>query len=119
MKLDFRNAHSIGIHDTPTRELFARDRRALSHGCIRVDEPMRLAAALLGPPASPDSLQTFVDTSRETKTIPFEQPIPVIVGYFTAEVGANGALVLHGDLYRKDVKAEALADASAAICSPG
>jgi murein L,D-transpeptidase YcbB/YkuD len=105
MKLDFRNAHSVGIHDTPSKPLFEREKRAFSHGCIRVDDPMSFAATLLGPPASRDSLQAFVDTSRETKTLPFAQPIPVIVTYMTAEVGDDGALVVHDDIYRKDAQA--------------
>lgn len=116
MKLDFRNPYSVGIHDTPSRQLFDREVRALSHGCIRVDDPMGLAAALLGPPASRDSLQTFVDTSRETKTIPFEQPIPVIVAYLTAEVGDDGALIVHKDIYRKDGKALAAGPPGSGEC---
>ena len=102
MKLDFRNAYSVGIHDTPSKSLVDRAKRAFSHGCIRVDDPMGFAAALLGPPASRDSLQTYVDTSRETQTIPLAQPIPVIVSYLTAEVGEDGTLVVHDDVYRRD-----------------
>jgi L,D-transpeptidase YcbB len=108
MKLDFPNAQSIGIHDTPSKSLFDREQRAFSHGCIRVDDPMGLAATLLGPPSSRDSLQTFVDTSRETNTIPFPQPIPVIVTYLPAEVGDDGTLVVHEDVYRKANQALAL-----------
>jgi murein L,D-transpeptidase YcbB/YkuD len=112
MKLDFPNAYSIGLHDTPSRQLFEREKRAFSHGCMRVDNPMDFAATLLGPPASRDSLQTFVDTSRETQTIKFAQPIPVIVTYLTAEVGDDGALTVHDDVYRKNPR-------TAAAFSPG
>jgi murein L,D-transpeptidase YcbB/YkuD len=107
IKLDFRNAHSVGIHDTPSRQLFARERRALSHGCIRVDDALGFAATLLGPPASRDSLTAVIETSRETRAIGFETPVPVIVGYFTAEVSPSGALVLHEDIYRMDTKSQA------------
>ncbi|WP_164155593.1 L,D-transpeptidase family protein [Sandarakinorhabdus rubra] len=102
MKLDFRNAYSVGIHDTPSRQLFEREKRALSHGCIRVDDALGFAATLLGPPASRDSLHTVVNTSRDTQTVPFAQPIPVFVGYFTAELGSDGSLLVHDDIYRKD-----------------
>lgn len=117
MKLDFRNAYSVGIHDTPSRQLFQREKRALSHGCIRVDDALGFAATLLGPPVSRDSLATFIDTSRETRTLPLAAPIPVIVGYFTAEVTAEGALVLHDDLYRQDARALA-AGAADGECGP-
>ncbi|WP_310475793.1 L,D-transpeptidase family protein [Sandarakinorhabdus sp.] len=94
MKLDFVNAYSVGIHDTPSKPLFEREKRAFSHGCIRVDDPFGFAAALLGPPASRDSLKTVAETSRETQRLAFAEPIPVIVGYFTAEVGDDGTLRL-------------------------
>lgn len=101
MKLEFFNPHSIGIHDTPSRQLFSRDRRALSHGCIRVDDPFGFAATLLGPPASRDSLTTLAATNSETRRLPLPAPIPVIVGYFTAEVGDDGQLRLFDDVYRR------------------
>lgn len=100
MKLDFRNAHSVGIHDTPSKALFEKEKRAFSHGCIRVDDPFGFAATLLGPPASRDSLKTVVETGRETQRLPFAALIPVIVGYFTAEVGDDGQLRLFDDVYR-------------------
>ena len=116
MKLDFPNAQSIGLHDTPSKSLFDREKRAFSHGCMRVDNPMDFAATLLGPPASRDSLQTFVDTSRETKTIKFAQPIPVIVTYLTAEVGDDGALTVHDDVYRKTPRTTAAFSPGASDC---
>ena len=100
MKLDFANAYSVGIHDTPSKALFEKEKRAFSHGCIRVDDPFGFAATLLGPPASRDSLKTVVDTSRETQRLAFAAPIPVIVGYFTADVGDDGQLRLFDDVYQ-------------------
>lgn len=101
MKLEFQNPYSIGIHDTPSRQLFKRDSRALSHGCIRVDDPFGFAATLLGAPTSRDSLATVVATNSETQRLPLPAPIPVIVGYFTAEVGDDGQLRLFDDVYRR------------------
>ncbi|OYQ31189.1 hypothetical protein CHU93_04895 [Sandarakinorhabdus cyanobacteriorum] len=101
MKLDFVNAFSVGIHDTPSKPLFGRARRALSHGCIRVDDPFGFAATLLGPPASRDSLKTVADTSRTTQRLAFAAPLPVIVGNFTAEVADDGSLRLFDDVYRR------------------
>lgn len=116
MKLEFPNAFSIGIHDTPSRTLFDRDKRALSHGCIRVDDPMGFAATLLGPPASRDSLAAVVAQDRETRRLPLLAPLPVIVGYFLAEVGADGRLLLFDDVYRR--QRAAMPDAGASMCAP-
>lgn len=109
MKLDFVNAYSIGIHDTPSKSLFEREKRAFSHGCIRVDDPFGFAATLLGPPESADSLRTVVETTSDTRRIGFAQPIPVIVGYFTAEVADDGSLRLFDDVYRREPVKAALA----------
>lgn len=102
MKLDFRNAYSVGIHDTPSRQLFEKDKRAFSHGCIRVDDPFAFAAALLGPPTSRDSLNTVRETNPDTQRLPLAEPLPVIVGYFTAEVADDGTLRLFDDVYKLD-----------------
>ena len=48
IKFMFPNQHSVYLHDTPSRSLFANDRRAFSHGCVRVDQPFRLAEFVLG-----------------------------------------------------------------------
>lgn len=102
VKLDFRNPYSVGIHDTPSRNLFARDKRALSHGCIRVDDPFGFAAALLGPPVSRDSLLTVRAQNPDTQRLPLAEALPVIVGYFTAEVADDGSLRLFDDVYRRE-----------------
>ena len=102
MKLDFRNPYSVGIHDTPSRQLFEKEKRAFSHGCIRVDDPFAFAAALLGEPTSRDSLNTVRETNPDTQRLPLAEPLPVIVGYFTAEVADDGTLRLFDDVYRLD-----------------
>lgn len=102
MKLEFPNPHSIGIHDTPTRTLFAKDRRALSHGCIRVDDALGFAATLLGPPATRDSLAAMITSNPDSQRLPLAAPLPVIVGYFTADVGDDGRLRLFDDIYRRN-----------------
>lgn len=115
MKLDFVNAYSIGIHDTPSKPLFEKEKRAFSHGCIRVDDPFGFAASLLGPPVSRDSLKTVVDTGADTQRLAFAAPLPVIVGYFTAEVADDGRLRLFDDVYRRNPKrVAALADGECA-----
>lgn len=107
MKLDFINPHSIGIHDTPSRSLFARDRRALSHGCIRVDDALGFAATLLADGSTRDSLAALLP-DRQTQRLAFARPLPVIIGYFTAEVDDSGQLIVHDDIYRRDRQALAM-----------
>ena len=114
MKLDFVNPYSIGIHDTPSRQLFKKDKRAFSHGCIRVDDPFGFAATLLGPPHSSESLASTVAASSETQKLPFATPIPVIVDYFTAEVAYDGSLRLFDDVYRRNPVASAAAETECA-----
>ncbi len=111
MKLDFRNAFSIGIHDTPSRQLFEKEKRAFSHGCIRVDDPFAFAAALLGEPTSRDSLNTVRETNPDTHRLPLAEPLPVVVGYFTADVADDGTLRLFDDVYKLDRRAEGAAPA--------
>ena len=48
VKFMFPNSHDIYMHDTPERNLFGKSFRALSHGCMRVEEPRKLAEILLG-----------------------------------------------------------------------
>lgn len=102
MKLDFRNLYSIGIHDTPSRQLFEKGKRAFSHGRIRVDDPLAFAAALLGEPTSRDSLNTVRETNPDTQRLTLAEPLPVIVGYITAEVTDDGTLRLFDDVYKLD-----------------
>lgn len=112
MKLDFRNAFSVGIHDTPSRQLFEKDKRAFSHGCIRVDDPFAFTAALLSPPVSADSLRTVAEQNPNTRTLPLAEPMSVIVGYFTAEVADDGTLRLFDDVYQLDRGADRAASAT-------
>lgn len=104
MKLDFVNAQGIGIHDTSARDLFARNKRAFSHGCIRVDDPLGFAATLLGGNATAEGLAALLP-GGETQRLALAAPIPVIIGYFTAEVDDNGIVLIHEDIYRLDRKA--------------
>jgi murein L,D-transpeptidase YcbB/YkuD len=102
-KFNFPNKHAIYMHDTPQRELFAETVRTLSHGCIRVREPDRLAALLLAEDKgwSYGQIQNLV--TRNTNTvIALRRPVPVHLTYFTAIVGEDGRLQTFGDIYGLD-----------------
>lgn len=102
VKLEMPNPHSVFIHDTPSRELFEQDKRALSHGCVRTARPDILAKILLSPEggAEFDSLMG----SGLDRTLKLATPVPVYIVYFTAEPGpeAEGGVRFFDDLYRRD-----------------
>ena len=103
MKLVMPNPFSVYIHDTPSKALFARPARALSHGCVRTEHPFDLTSALLA--GQPGGLQAEIDAiiaAGETKKLEIARPIPVYMLYFTAEADATGKLVTYPDIYERD-----------------
>jgi murein L,D-transpeptidase YcbB/YkuD len=91
----FPNDHSVYLHDTPVRELFSEDMRALSHGCIRVEDPVRLAELVLG--WSENRVEGAIGGSERTVFLP--QPLPVHIEYFTEFVDEDGILQERRDVY--------------------
>jgi murein L,D-transpeptidase YcbB/YkuD len=119
VKFRFPNKYDVYMHDTPERHLFNQSSRAYSHGCMRVQNPMRLAEVLLAHDKgwSADKVQSFVGRGT-TSDITLDKPIPVHITYFTASVDDQGALKLHGDLYGMDSRvASALAGRSVHLAS--
>jgi murein L,D-transpeptidase YcbB/YkuD len=104
----FPNEHSIYLHDTPSRGLFASQRRAFSHGCVRVDEPMRLGELLMGGPEkgwTQTRLHALVGNTEHTIFLP--HPLAIHIEYFTAFVDDDGALQMREDIYGHARKVEA------------
>jgi murein L,D-transpeptidase YcbB/YkuD len=99
IKFMFPNNHAVYLHDTPTRHLFGRERRTFSHGCVRVDDPMRLAEVLLGAENgwSEERIRSLVG-GRE-RTIHLTRPLPVHLTYFTLHADSAGALTSREDIY--------------------
>jgi murein L,D-transpeptidase YcbB/YkuD len=96
----FPNEHDVYLHDTNARSLFGVARRALSHGCVRVEQPMALAELVMGGASSgwPSSrLQSMLGASERTVMLP--HPIPIHLEYFTEFVDASGALQDREDIY--------------------
>ena len=93
------------LHDTPAKGLFGDTKRAFSHGCIRVENPKKLALHLLKnqPNWTEQKVDEVLKTDTETgiKVNPF---IPVYIAYFTAWVDVNGQLNFRNDLYNLDSK---------------
>jgi hypothetical protein len=91
----FPNDHAIYLHDTPARQLFAEDMRALSHGCVRVEDPERLAEIVLNWPES--RLEAAIGGPERTVFLP--RPLPIHIEYFTEFVDADGTLEERRDVY--------------------
>jgi L,D-transpeptidase YcbB len=103
VKFLFPNSFNIYFHDTPEKGLFAKDKRAYSHGCIRLSDPVKMANWLLesNPEWTPDKIEEAMNSGNE-KYVKIKKPIPVIVTYYTAWVGENGQLNFRDDIYGHD-----------------
>jgi murein L,D-transpeptidase YcbB/YkuD len=103
MKLDMPNPHAIFLHDTPARNLFASDNRALSHGCVRTERALELAMtiAILGQGATREEA-VAISTSGEYTRVPVKKAIPVYITYFTMARDIDGSLKTFADIYGRD-----------------
>jgi len=102
IKLDLPNRFDVYLHDTPSKKLFGRDERDLSHGCVRVEKILPLASyALTGDDSSVSSLLSAV-ASGKTKYFPLSEPLPIYIVYWTVFVDADGSVEFRPDLYDRD-----------------
>lgn len=112
VKFMFPNAYNVYLHDTPSRELFERSQRSFSSGCIRIQNPARLAEYLLGgdPQWTPERIKTAMEQERE-QLVRLPEPLPVHLLYWTAWVDAEGVVHFREDIYGRDTTvARALAE---------
>jgi L,D-transpeptidase YcbB len=103
IKFLFPNAHSIYMHDTPTRDLFKKPVRAFSHGCVRVENPRYFAELLLGIGA--DDVAARIDAGVSQNT-PITRETNVHLTYFTAWPAADGRILFYDDMYGRDARME-------------
>ncbi|WP_051228947.1 L,D-transpeptidase family protein [Pleomorphomonas oryzae] len=99
IKFMFPNQHAVYLHDTPLRSLFNRDVRAFSHGCVRVDDPMAFADAVLqgDPEWTVPKLQAMF--GGDEKRVDIATHLKVHLAYFTAFVDDGGKLQIRDDIY--------------------
>jgi murein L,D-transpeptidase YcbB/YkuD len=112
IKIMLPNPNSIYLHDTPSRELFARQERTFSSGCIRLEQPVKLAEWLLSLDGHPDAnkVETLLGTG-DTRTIYLKNPLPAYIVYFTAFSLDDGNVTFRRDIYGRDrVLIQALRD---------
>ena len=101
VKFLFPNDFNIYLHDTPNHELFEKDVRAFSHGCIRLEKPDQLAQWVLGWPA--DKVEQAMKSGPDNSATKLPRKIPVYITYFTTYIN-NGQLYFGNDLYSRDDK---------------
>jgi len=104
VKFLFPNSFNIYFHDTPVKSLFAKEKRAYSHGCIRLKEPEKMANYVLRnqPEWTPEKIEEAMN-SGDQKFVKVKDPIPVVVTYYTAWVDENGLLNFRDDIYGHDM----------------
>jgi len=103
VKFLFPNSHNIYLHDTPSKNLFEENNRAFSHGCIRVQEPKKLAQFLLrNEPAWTEQRITDAMKSGKEQYVTLQQTIPVFIGYLSAWVDRQGLVNFRNDIYNRD-----------------
>jgi murein L,D-transpeptidase YcbB/YkuD len=103
IKFDFPNVHDVYMHGTPATELFARSRRDFSHGCIRVEDPVALAAWLLrGNKEWNDERIRAAMFGEKTSRVVLQRSVPVLIVYGTAVVMEDGEVRFFRDIYEQD-----------------
>ena len=103
----FQNAFDIYLHDTPEQQFFDRDVRALSHGCIRIQQAEQFAAILLNLDGQKKNNKILHQamSSYQVRVFNLIKPIPLKITYLTCEIGENG-IVEYPDIYKQDAALE-------------
>ncbi|MFY0990085.1 L,D-transpeptidase family protein [Halomonas sp. C05BenzN] len=97
----FPNEHLVYLHDTPAQGLFAREQRAFSSGCIRVQGVLELVQLLFDDTDSDRDIQSLID-SGQTRNVPLAERVPVILHYWTVHAAEDGELAFRPDIYQRD-----------------
>jgi murein L,D-transpeptidase YcbB/YkuD len=120
VKFMFPNPHFVFLHDTPSKSLFDRAQRTFSSGCIRVERPLELAELLLDDPlkGSPEEIHKLLDSGK-THSVVLENPLPVLLFYWTAEVADDGRVYFREDIYGRDQQVLKALDAPPQFTGPG
>jgi murein L,D-transpeptidase YcbB/YkuD len=114
LKILFPNKHAIYMHDTPQKSLFERDVRAFSHGCVRLQDPRGMAAAVLG--KTVDEIAEKLKHGHSTEKV--TRKIPVYVAYFTAWPDMSGKVEYFSDIYGRDERLKQALEATEEVRSP-
>ncbi len=107
IKFMFPNRFSVYLHDTNAKGYFGKEARALSHGCVRVDQPFKLAEAVLGRDRGWSEARVEGMVGGDERTVNLPRPVQVHINYFTAFVDEGGQLRLRDDVYGYSAKVRA------------
>ena len=99
VKFMFPNSYAIYMHDTPEDQLFQKDVRAFSHGCIRLEHPEQMAQWVLG--WTPERVKQAMETGPDDHRVNLKSKVPVYIVYFTTFM-RDGRLHFGNDLYGRD-----------------
>lgn len=105
VKFLFPNSYNIYFHDTPAKSLFEKNKRAFSHGCIRLSEPEKMAQYLLQNDPRWDDIKIMeAMNSDKEQYVKLKDPVEVFITYYTAWVDETGKLNFREDIYDHDAK---------------
>ncbi|TCD01521.1 L,D-transpeptidase family protein [Pedobacter psychroterrae] len=109
VKFLFPNSYSIYLHDTPSKSLFNETYRAFSHGCVRIEQPAKLAAFLLrdNPKWSKSLIRSAMHSGKE-RYVPITKKVPVFIAYLTAFIDRENRLNFRKDIYNLDSRLAAM-----------
>jgi murein L,D-transpeptidase YcbB/YkuD len=113
IKFMLPNSYNIYLHSTPAQRLFSESRRAFSHGCIRVSDPIALAEHVLrnelGPDGQPWTREKIIAALQtdDNRHVFLTKPIPVMIVYSSAMALENGGVMFFEDIYGHDAKLKA------------
>lgn len=100
----FPSRYAIYMHDTPSQALFDKPQRAFSSGCIRVERALELVQLLFDDAETwnREAIDALVAVG-ETRDVALPQPVPILIAYWTVDVGADGSVAFRKDLYDRDI----------------
>lgn len=104
VKFLFPNKSSVYLHDTPAKEPFKKNMRAVSHGCVRLEKPLDLAHSLFGDGSKYDMIKQFMSEDNPKPTdVALPKKVPVYITYVTCWADENGTLQYRPDVYGLDI----------------
>jgi murein L,D-transpeptidase YcbB/YkuD len=111
MAIRFANPYAVYLHDTPYQALFSNSQRATSSGCIRVENIHELAVLLFDDAAkwNRDAMQTVIN-ERKTANVTLTNPVPILLAYWTVDIGNDAHVAFKPDVYQHDGKVLAALD---------
>jgi murein L,D-transpeptidase YcbB/YkuD len=110
VKFMLPNRYDVYLHSTPAQRLFSQPRRAFSHGCVRVEDPVGLAQFVFAPDSSwtAERITAEMNAGGPPERISLQAPMPVVMYYATALAAEDGRVFFYNDIYRHDGRLEQL-----------